>query len=456
MRLSNLVIVLCLATAHAAIPAMANDPEPKGSLVIIGGALRLDNDEIWNQIVDLAGGKGAKIAVFPTASGQPLKNGNLTVKALQAAGAVPFLVPVALSKLEVDYRQAVSDPTLVEQVRSAGGVFFIGGDQDKITTALRTEDGENTPLLDAVWHVYRKGGTIAGNSAGAAVMSHIMYRNAESVLRTMQSGLSMGKEIDYGLGFIGKTWFVEQHCLVRGRFARALVAMLAQNYKFGVGVDENTALVVRKGVELKVIGYKGAVVLDLSQATSDKSVGAFNLQNAKLTYLDHGDSINLTTLAVTPSEEKQSGTKIDPAHSEFDPQHDRRLVFNDILGNSAVSDLLVKLINNKQPEAHGLAFDGRLALGLTNRDGSSIAPAPLPLGFEFRFYRGKDTLGWFTGAFGGEHYTVTNIHLDIRPLELVGPLFRPRAPAGQLAAPSVKPKPAKVDVAERAATTGGT
>jgi cyanophycinase len=455
MRLSSLVIVLCLATAHAAVPAMANDPEPKGSLVIIGGALRFGNDEIWNQVVDLAGGKGAKIAVFPTASGNPLKNGGLVVDALKAAGAEPFLVPVALSKIDVDYRQAVSDPVLVEQVRSAGGVFFIGGDQDRITTALRTEDGQNTPLLDAVWHVYRKGGTIAGNSAGAAIMSHIMYRDAESVLRAMQSSLSMGKEIDYGLGFIGKTWFVEQHCLIRGRFARALVAMHSQGYKFGIGVDENTALVVRKGVDLKVVGYKGAVVLDLSQATSDKSLKAFNLRNAKLTYLDQGDSINLSTLAVTPSEEKQSGTKIEPSHPEFHPQHDRRLVFNDILGNSAVTDLLVKLINNKQSEAHGLAFDGRLALGLADPDGSTMSPTPMPLGFEFRFYRGQDTLGWFTGAFGGEHYTVTNIHLDIQPLELAGPLFRPRPAAGQLATPVAKPKPAKVDVAERGATAAG-
>ncbi len=46
--------------------------EPKGSLVIIGGALRFDEDEVWERIVELAGGPGAKIAVFPTASGNPL------------------------------------------------------------------------------------------------------------------------------------------------------------------------------------------------------------------------------------------------------------------------------------------------------------------------------------------------------------------------------------------------
>src|SRR5688572_30068840 len=60
------LIWLSLAAAQAADP-----PEPKGSLVIIGGGLRGDNADIWQRIVQLAGGKGARIAVFPSAAGAP-------------------------------------------------------------------------------------------------------------------------------------------------------------------------------------------------------------------------------------------------------------------------------------------------------------------------------------------------------------------------------------------------
>lgn len=186
--------------------------------------------------------------------------------------------------------------------------------------------------------------------------------------------------------------------------------MQSQELKYGIGVEENTALVVSGGTQVKVIGHKGAMVMDLSEATVDPSVKGFNLKNARLSYVDRGDEFNMTTLAVTPSPEKQNGSKLDPNSADFHPDFDDRLFTNDILGNNAVCDLLNKLMNNKTGEAIGLAFDGSAAATATTQ------------GFEFRFYRGKDTLGWHTEAFGGEDFTISNIHLDVRPIA-VGPLF---------------------------------
>ena len=161
-------------------------------------------------------GPGAKIAVFPTASINPLRSAARASEALQAAGGYPFMVPVALEKIDIDYHKAVEDPALVSQVREAGAVFFTGGEQSRIMQALVGSDGKNTPMLDAVWDVYRRGGAIVGTSAGAAVMSHIMYRDARNVLDTLQKGVSMGNEIANGLGFLDPGWFVEQHSLARG------------------------------------------------------------------------------------------------------------------------------------------------------------------------------------------------------------------------------------------------
>ncbi|MBA4094789.1 MAG: cyanophycinase, partial [Candidatus Accumulibacter sp.] len=146
--------------------AAAEAPAPKGSLVIIGGALRADNAAVWERMVQLAGGKGARIAVFASASASPEKTGKFLVERFNHFGARAFFVPVAVRLSGIDYQAAADDPALAGAVRSAGGAYFAGGDQGRITRALRREDGSNTRMLDALWDMYRRGGMIAGSSAG--------------------------------------------------------------------------------------------------------------------------------------------------------------------------------------------------------------------------------------------------------------------------------------------------
>lgn len=432
-RLGHAIFGLVLAAAvgmwlatsvQAEVPSSDTPEHPvsstltKGSLVIIGGSERFDNLAIWSTIVELAGGRGGKIAVIPTASGYPVEYGNDIVRVLNQAGADAFIVPVALRGFDRDHKEAVADPQLTAEVRQSHGVFFVGGEQARIKQVLMDDEGNNTPLLDAIWDVYRHGGVIAGTSAGAAVMSRIMYRNGRSVLATMTQGISMGREVDTGLGFMDPDWFVDQHCLVRGRFARALVAMQKHGFRYGIGVDEDSAVVVQDD-EARVIGYRGAIVMDLSEATSDDDLEHFNLKNAKLTYLDRGDSINLETLEVTPSPEKAADRKVDPRAPDFRPMFRHRVFSNDILGNTAVLDVMCRLLDNRNDEAIGLAFDGAAA-----RQG------PVD-GFEFRFYRADDTVGWETESFGGDDYTVVNIHLDIAPIKLTGPLYLKEGEKGE-------------------------
>jgi cyanophycinase len=238
-----------------------------------------------------------------------------------------------------------------------------------------------------------------------------MYRDAESVLGTLLNGVELGRELDKGFGFLDEDWFVEQHCLVRGRFARAIVAMHSQSIRYGMGVDENTAVVVKRGRDAYVIGYKGALILDLSKTETNEELTQFNLQNVRLTYLDRGDRIDLQTLEVTPAPEKLADQLLDPKSPEFKPFNHRRLFFNDILGNTTVADLMGKLMENQHAEAIGLAFDGEEA---TRRSVD---------GFEFRFIRDEESVGWYTEIFGGDDYTVVNIRLDIRPIRIHGPLF---------------------------------
>lgn len=411
----NIIALVTLCVSLTGSLAFAEDvavPDvPKGSLVIMGGSERFSHREYWDEIVELAGGPGSKIAVFPTASGDPVQKGGQVISALNKAGADAFLVPVAWRKVPITPVEAVSDPDLVAQVREATGIFLIGGEQDKIVKALYTKDGEHTPMLNAMWEVYQKGGVIAGTSAGAAVMSRIMYRDAESVLDTMLRGVRWGKEIDRGLGFIDSEWFVDQHLFVRGRFARTLVAMLDQGFKFGIGVDENSAIIVTNGKDVRVIGHKGALVLDLSRAEHDSKLGRFNVKNARLTYLDRGDRFDLKTMEVTPSEEKLEDEKLDPKSPEYRPALRRPLFFNDILGNTTVIDMMGALMESVSPVATGLAFDGFQARK------QSVD------GFEFKFTRDDESVAWYTESFGGDDYTVVNIRLDVRPIKIAGPLY---------------------------------
>lgn len=400
------------ASAWASEPeAPADENRIRGSLVILGGSERFNHREYWDEIVELAGGPGSRIAVFPTASGDPVKKGGWVISALNKAGADAFLVPVAWRMVDKSPQVAVSDPDLVAQVREATGVFLIGGEQDKIVKALFTSEGQHTPMLDAMWEIYRKGGVIAGTSAGAAVMSRVMYRDAESVLDTMLKGVRWGKEIDRGLGFIDPDWFVDQHLFVRGRFARTLVAMQNQGFKYGIGVDENSAIIVTNGKDVRVIGYKGALVLDLSHADQDASLGRFNVKNARLTYLDRGDRFDLKTLEVKPAQEKLDDEKFDPNAPDYRPTLRKPLFFNDILANTTVIDLMGTLMESVNPVAIGLAFDGH------------AARKQAVDGFEFTFTRDNESLAWYTELYGGDDYTVVNIRLDIRPIRVAGPLY---------------------------------
>jgi cyanophycinase len=392
-----------LLTGLLAAPAQAAEvPAVKGSLVIIGGALRPDNAAVWDRIVQLAGGQGARIAVFASASAHPEKAGAALVDRLNKYGAKAFFVPVAVRLTGTDYQAAADNPELATAVRSAGGAYFAGGDQARITRALRRRDGANTLVLDALWDLYRRGGVIAGSSAGAAIMSSTMFGHPKPVLATLKQGVTDGQEITPGLGFIGDDVFVDQHLLVRGRFARMLPAMLKKGYKLGLGIDENTAMVVGPNRDVEVVGYKGALVVDLSAANARK--GDFNVSNVRLSYLDNGDRFNIARHSFTPAPDKADG-RLDPAR----PYYREPLFSADILGNSTVVDLMGKLIDSDQPEAIGLTLD------------SANAVQP-DLGFEFKFSRTGESVGYMSAT--TEAYSVYNVRLDIRPIVVRRPLYQ--------------------------------
>lgn len=401
-----LPVLLAAPVARAAEPAPQAKPQeqaPRGSLLIAGGAVRGDNAVIWQRMVQLAGGPGARIAVLPSASANPARAGAYLAAGLNKYGADAFVVPLSVRMPDRDYKHDAEDEAIARSIREAGGVYFSGGDQALITQALVRPDGTRTAVLDAIWDVYRRGGVIAGTSAGAAIMSSTMFYDAKTVFGTLSEGVN-GRELTAGLGFIGDDIFVDQHLLARGRFARMLPAMLKKGYKLGIGIDENSAVIISGRRKVEVVGYQGALLVDLSRATVDKQVKDFNLSNARLSYLDRDDVYDLATRKYTPSADKVEG-KVDPQK----PYLKEPVYSTDVLGHNTILILMSKLVDNSETQAIGIATAGPLD---PRQD----------LGFEFKLTRDDDTTGYSSATM--DAYTVLDMRLDVRPLRITRPWYK--------------------------------
>ena len=382
-----------------------------GYAVVIGGAVTADNDAVWSRLVQLAGGPGARYVVFATASGNPERSAGRIIANLRRHGAVAEHVAVAPMLPGVDVTREVENPKWIELVRGARGVYFAGGDQARIVDTLMP-GGKVTPLLQAVWDVYRSGGVVAGTSAGAAVMSATMIRDGEDIMSMLRGSIRPGKEIDRGLGFVGEGLFTDQHFLRRGRIGRLLPVMVATGYTRGVGVEENTAAIVHKD-EVEIVGAGGALFVDLERATSDPKLGAFNLRAARLSFLDRGDRLNLATVDISPAAGKLADLKLDWKAADFKPRTDSVPFELDMLGNWTIVHAMGALVDSRATELKGLAYDAK------PRAGDPLAA----LGFEFRLYKGEGTVAWFTDASGADAYTIKGVYLDVTPVHMAQPLY---------------------------------
>lgn len=391
-------------------------PSPAGTVIVIGGALKADSDAVWQRIVDAAGGPGAPIAVFPTAAYEPERVSAQIVAALTRCGARAEVVPLAPHLDGVDLQATLNDAALIARVAAARGVFFSGGAQEYLVDTLQP-GGRPTAMLEAIRAVFAAGGVIAGTSAGAAVMSRLMFRDAMDNLAVLRGQWRAGREYDQGFGFVAPDLLIDQHFLKRGRIGRMLPALQALGCPLGLGVDENAAVVIQ-GNELEVAGGSGAVLVDLGEASHDPSLPAFNLRGARIAHLAPGDRHDLAGGLTTPAPQRLAGPRIDPAAPGFVPRLPADRYFLDILGEGCLLEALVQLLEGPSAEVRGLAYR------VHPRPGD-----PMPdIGFEFRLRRGPGLVGWR----GGEACTVLGARLDVVPVRVAKPLFTP------LAAPSLR------------------
>jgi cyanophycinase len=261
----------------------------KGTLVIIGGHEdRHEEKLILRAVADRLGPDG-KIVVCTVASSEPQALWEEYEQAFRALD-VPHVY-----RLEIESREEAATSRVMRILEGATGVFFTGGDQLKITSQIG-----DTPLYSRVQEIFENGGVVAGSSAGASAMSEtMMVTGSARGSYKIKSSLLMAP----GLGF-ARDMLIDQHFSERGRMAR-LIGAVSQNPRvLGVGIDENTAIIVEHQRKFTVLGEGAAYVVDASQMSysnigeeeSDRTLSAFDLC---VHMLSQGDSFDLNTRTPT-------------------------------------------------------------------------------------------------------------------------------------------------------------
>lgn len=225
----------------------------KGHLVIIGGAEdRTGDKEILQKVVELSGGKKAHIVVLTTASGFGPEVEIVYDKAFKACGAN------RVTTLHIHDRMDANDPVLAATVLNATGIFMTGGDQSRLASILGGSE-----VGKAMHRAFkRRGACIAGTSAGASAISEHMVAGGRKGVHPKKGMLNLVP----GLGLLDRV-IIDQHFSQRHRLGR-LLSIVAQNpFLLGVGIDENTAIVVEPDMDLQVIGAGAVTIVDARQMT---------------------------------------------------------------------------------------------------------------------------------------------------------------------------------------------
>jgi cyanophycinase len=247
-------LTLAGVSALAGWPATAQSPKIS-RLVIVGGAEdRLQDRIILRKFADYCGGAQARIRVITAASGDPEGVWLSYQNAFRSLGVED------VQRLAVDDRTSAHAATLQSEILQADGIFMSGGDQSKLMDTLW-----DTPAYQSLhqsFHFNRC--CIGGTSAGAAVMSRHMIAQGPAVLRPSKEAV----DTDIGLGLLSQA-VVDQHFSERRRLARLLSTLAMRPDLLGVGIDEDTALVIERGVAIEVIGKGTVTLVDPSQMQSN-------------------------------------------------------------------------------------------------------------------------------------------------------------------------------------------
>ncbi len=309
------VMAILAAAAGLMIPAAV---QAEGALVIVGGGLADDNDDVFAAFLGALPAPDAPIAIIPAASGVPAQSAAAFAANLERRGVAPERIRIIRLAVEDDpdtpddeslWLANGEDDGEVSRLANIGGIWFTGGDQARIIQALVREDGYDTPMLGIIRARFAAGAVIGGSSAGAAIMSRVMIRQGDPL--SLVPGIGDGAEpirTGPGLGFL-RRHLVDQHFGERARLPRLLAALRAldADERAGFGIDEDTALVIAPGQTGAQVVGRGHVTLADARGAVYAAGAGFAVRGAAVALFGDGDQIDLERLIAPLAPEQSPG-----------------------------------------------------------------------------------------------------------------------------------------------------
>lgn len=242
----------------------------------IGGAEdKLDDKIILSEFVRLSGGDEARIAIVPTASS--IETAGLRYKAI--------FLSLGVASAEVVYIGAREDANAeenLEMIANATGIFLTGGNQMRLSSIIG-----GTQLEKMVRERHEAGAVVAGTSAGASILSaHMVAMGASGSTPKLRMA-----QMFAGFGLISNV-IIDQHFRQRDRIGRLLALVAGNPGLLGIGIDEDTSIVIDNEGTLRVVGRHSVTIVDGSHMKSDifevKRYGEITISDARLHVLGPG------------------------------------------------------------------------------------------------------------------------------------------------------------------------
>ena len=268
---------------------------PKGKLIAIGGAEDKGTDleagefrrnnlnffelGILRRVVEEAGGPAARIEVITTASMIPYEVGENYLNAFGKIGCTNVGI------MHIRTRQDAMNKEYVERIRQCDAAMFSGGNQLRLSA---TDGG--TEFLSILKTRYNdENFMIAGTSAGAMAMSSTMIYEGNAIRAHLKGEV----KITTGLGFINSI-IIDSHFEKRGRFGRLVQAVAANPSSIGIGLGEDTGMLILEGNKMEAIGSGLVVIIDghdiLHSNIADIPDGnPISLENLKVHFCEKGN-----------------------------------------------------------------------------------------------------------------------------------------------------------------------
>ncbi|MCU0621089.1 MAG: cyanophycinase, partial [Gemmatimonadales bacterium] len=231
-------------------PSRVREGHPRGYIIPIGGAEKVQDPAILKRYVKLCGGRHARIAIIPTASlmSDTGKRYEALFDELGAESAEAF---------HLEERTDGADADTLKKLERCTGVFFTGGNQLRLATHLG-----GTPVAKTIRILNARGVHVAGTSAGAAFLSEHMIAFGEEGASPRAGSVTLSA----GLGLTNRV-VIDQHFRQRDRLGRLLTALAYNPFAVGLGLDEDTAAFIGPDETVEVEGSGGVTIVDAADVS---------------------------------------------------------------------------------------------------------------------------------------------------------------------------------------------